>query len=134
MYYDLYVGDGTMRRFLATDMGGALGSLVSITDARGVTSMPADMGIDIRVYAISEPTAKDAQTGLYQVPGGQPVKHLSIRRGNGGKRAVVTLRKGGGGEQRYVFDYLFNDWSLTRPSGMMERKESYAKAMAWNYS
>ena len=47
MYYDLYVGDGTMRRFLATDMCGALGSLVSITDARGVTSMPADMGIDI---------------------------------------------------------------------------------------
>ena len=47
MYYDLYVGDGTKRRILATDMTGALGSLVSITDARGVTSMPADMGIDI---------------------------------------------------------------------------------------
>ena len=155
VYYDLYIGDGTMRRFLATDMGGALGSLVSITDARGVTTMPADMGIDIvydsngvrqflapsrladimltadfsgydiNVYAISEPPAKDAQTGLYQAPGGQPVEHLSIRRENDGKRAVVTLRKGGGGEQRYVFDYLFNDWSLTRPSGMMERKESY---------
>ena len=155
VYYDLYIGDGTMRRFLATDMGGALGSLVSITDARGVTTMPADMGIDIvydsngvrqfltpsrladvtltadfsgydiKVYAISEPPAKDAQTGLYQVPGGQTVEHLSIRRENDGKRAVVTLRKGGGGEQRYVFDYLFNDWSLTRPSGRMERKESY---------
>ena len=29
VYYDLYIGDGTMRRFLATDMTGALGSLVS---------------------------------------------------------------------------------------------------------
>ena len=47
VYYDLYVGDGSRRRFLATDMTGALGSLVSITDARGVTVTPADMGIDI---------------------------------------------------------------------------------------
>ena len=155
VYYDLYVGDGTKRRFLATNMTGALGSLVSITDARGVTVTPAEMGIDIvydsngvrqfltpsrlanvthtadwkgydvAVHAISEVPNKDIQSGLYAVPVGHPVEHLSIRRENDGKRAVVTLRKGGGVEQRYVFDYLFNDWSLTRPSGMMERKESY---------
>ena len=47
VYYDLYVGDGTKRRFLATNMTGALGQLVSITDARGVTVTPADMGVDI---------------------------------------------------------------------------------------
>ena len=155
VYYDLYLGDGTKRRFLATNKTGALGSLVSITDARGVTVTPAEMGIDIvydsngvrqfltpsrlanvthtadwkgydvAVHAISEVPNKDIQSGLYAVPVGHPVEHLSIRRENDGKRAVVTLRKGGGVEQRYVFDYLFNDWSLTRPSGMMERKESY---------
>ena len=153
VYYDLYVGDGTRRRFLATNATGALGALVSITDSRGVTTTPADMGVDIvydpdgvrqyltpsrlanvtrtadflgydvAVYALQEPLQKDAATGLYVVPAGQTVEHISVRRENGGKRAVVTIRKGGGNPLRYVFDYAMNEWSLTRPSGMQERKE-----------
>ncbi len=153
VYYDLYVGDGSRRRFLATDMTGALGSLVSITDARGVTVTPADMGVDIvydmngvrqfltpsrladvtqhagftgydvRVYAIAEPSVKDTATGLYPVPNAAPVKTLAVSRENGGKRAVVTITSGGNEAKRYVFDYLFDDWSLTRPSGVEERKE-----------
>ena len=47
VYYDLYVGDGTRRRFLATNVTGALGALVSIADARGITVTPAEMGVDI---------------------------------------------------------------------------------------
>ena len=153
VYYDLYVGDGTRRRFLATNATGALGALVSITDSRGVTTTPADMGVDIvydpdgvrqyltpsrlanvtrtadflgydvAVYALQEPLQKDAATGLYVVPAGQTVEHISVRRENGGKRAVVTIRKGGGNPLRYVFDYAMGEWSLTRPSGMQERKE-----------
>ena len=153
VYYDLYVGDGTKRRFLATNMTGALGALVSITDERGVVRTPADMGVDIiydpdgvrqyltpsrlanvtrtadflgydvSAYAIQEPPQKDAVTGMYPVPAGQTVEHVSVRRENGGKRAVVTIRKGGGEPLRYVFDYAMNEWSLTRPSGMQERKE-----------
>ena len=153
VYYDLYVGDGTKRRFLATNMTGALGALVSITDERGVVRTPADMGVDIiydpdgvrqyltpsrlanvtrtaeflgydvAVYALQEPPQKDAATGMYPVPAGQTVEHVSVRRENGGKRAVVTIRKGGGEPLRYVFDYAMNEWSLTRPSGMQERKE-----------
>ena len=153
VYYDLYVGDGTKRRFLATNMTGALGALVSITDERGVVRTPADMGVDIiydpdgvrqyltpsrlanvtrtadflgydvAIYAIQEPPQKDAATGMYPVPAGQTVEHVSVRRENGGKRAVVTIRKGGGEPLRYVFDYAMNEWSLTRPSGMQERKE-----------
>ena len=153
VYYDLYVGDGTKRRFLATNMTGALGALVSITDERGVVRTPADMGVDIiydpdgvrqyltpsrlanvtrtadflgydvAVYALQEPPQKDAGTGMYPVPAGQTVEHVSVRRENGGKRAVVTIRKGGGEPLRYVFDYAMNEWSLTRPSGMQERKE-----------
>ena len=153
VYYDLYVGDGTKRRFLATNATGALGALVSITDGRGVVRTPADMGVDIiydpdgvrqyltpsrlanvtrtadflgydvAVYALQEPPQKDAATGLYLIPAGQTVEHVSVRRENGGKRAVVTIRKGGGDPMRYVFDYAMNEWSLTCPSGMQERKE-----------
>ena len=153
VYYDLYVGDGTKRRFLATNMTGALGALVSITDEQGVVRTPADMGVDIiydpdgvrqyltpsrlanvtrtadflgydvAVYALQEPPQKDAATGMYPVPADQTVEHVSVRRENGGKRAVVTIRKGGGEPLRYVFDYAMNEWSLTRPSGMQERKE-----------
>ena len=153
VYYDLYVGDGTRRRFLATDIAGTLGSLVSITDARGVTVTPADMGVDVvydangvrqymtpsrladvartadstgydvRVYALQVPPVKDAATGLYPVPNAIPVKQVSIRRENDGKRAVVSVVRGGDEPRCYVFDYVMGDWSLTRPSGVEERKE-----------
>ena len=153
VYYDLYVGDGTRRRFLATDIAGTRGSLVSITDARGVTVTPADMGVDVvydangvrqymtpsrladvartadstgydvRVYALQVPPVKDAATGLYPVPNAIPVKQVSIRRENDGKRAVVSVVRGGGEPRCYVFDYVMGDWSLTRPSGVEERKE-----------
>ena len=152
VYYDLYVGDGTKRRFLATNMTGALGALVSITDERGVVRTPADMGVDIiydpdgvrqyltptrlanvtrtadflgydvAVYALQEPPRKNTATGLYIVPEGQTVEYVSVRRENGGKRAVVTIRKGGGDPLRYVFDYAMGDWSLTRSSGVEEVK------------
>ncbi len=153
VYYDLYVGDGTKRRFLATDMTGALGSLVSITDARGVTVTSAEMGVDIvydsngvrqflapscladvvqhpgftgydvKVYAIDEVPVKNAATGLYVPPNAAPVKVLTVRRENDGKRAVVTVKRGGNDPLRYVFDYVLDDWSLTHPSGVVERKE-----------
>ncbi len=155
VYYDFYVGDGTKRRFLATNMTGALGQLVSITDARGVTVTPADMGVDIvydsngvrqfltpsrladivqhpgftgydvKVYAIAEAPSKNAATGLYALPNAAPVKVFNVRRENEGKRAVVTVRRGGGDPQSYVYDYVMGDWSLTRPSGTEERKERY---------
>ena len=153
VYYDLYVGDGSRRRFLATDMTGALGSLVSVTDARGVTVTPADMGIDIiydangvrqfltpsrladviplpgfkgfevKVYALQAVPQKNAATGLYVPPQATPVKHLQVRPENGWRRAIVTLKSGGSDPRRYVFDYALGDWSMTRSSGVEERKE-----------
>lgn len=113
VYYDLYVGDGTRRRFIATNRAGALGQLVSITDARGVMVTPEDMGVDIvydsngvrqfltssrladvtpfpgfkgfevRVYALETVPQKDAATGLYIPPQTTPVRHLEIRPENG---------------------------------------------------
>ena len=153
VYYDLYVGDGSRRRFLATDMTGALGSLVSVTDARGVTVTPADMGVDIiydangvrqfltpsrladviplqgfkgfevKVYALQAAPQKNAATGLYVPPQATPVKHLRVRPENGWRRAIVTLKGGSGEPKTYVFDYALGDWSMTRSSGVEERKE-----------
>ena len=153
VYYDLYVGDGSRRRFLATNMTGVLGELISITTSRGVTMTPADMGIDIvydsngvrqfltpsrladvtlhsgftgydvKVYALTEKPVKEA--GLYIVPSSQPVECVSVCRENDGRRAVVTLQNGGGEPLRYIFDYAMRDWSLTHSSGMEERKECF---------
>ena len=155
VYYDLYVGDGTRRRFLATNATGALGKLMSVTDARGVTVTPADMGVDVVydsngvrqflapsrlanvtptadfsgydvvVYALQEPPARDPATGLYALPASRPVERVSVRGENGGKRAVVTTQSGDAEPQRHVFDYAAGDWSLTRPSGVEERRERY---------
>ncbi|MBE6382860.1 MAG: RHS repeat protein, partial [Lentisphaerae bacterium] len=156
VYYDLYLGDGSRRRFMATDMFGGRGKLVSVTDARGVTVTPAEMGVDIvydsngvrqfltpsrlanivqhtgftgydvTVYPIQDRPAKDAATGLYDVPSATPVKRLTLRRENGGKRAVVTLRSGDAEPKEYVFDYVMRDWSLIHPSGAQDQKEIYA--------
>ena len=152
VYYDLFEGDGTVRRFLATDATNERGRLVSVTDARGVVRTPADMGVDVvlgadgvrqfltpsrladvrvlsdgyevRVYAISgDAPARDAATGLYPVPAAAPVRTLSVRSSDGGRRAVVTLRRGESDPLVHVFDYAAGDWSLTRQSGVREVRE-----------
>ena len=155
VYYDLYPGDGSRRRFMATNMTGALGELVSITTPQGVTMTPADMGVDIvydsngvrqfitpsrlanithtdgwtgydvTVYALQSTPKKDAQTGLYAIPNTQIVEVFSVRRENDGKRAILTVQNSGGEKLRYVFDYAMGDWSLTRPSGAQEQRERY---------
>ena len=155
VYYDLYPGDGSRRRFMATNMTGALGQLVSITTPQGVTMTPTDMGIDIvydsngvrqfitpsrlanvthtdgwtgydvTVYALQSAPKKDPQTGLYTIPLTQPIEVFSVRRENDGKRAIVTVQNSGGEKLRYVFDYAMGDWSLTRPTGAQEQRERY---------
>ena len=61
--------------------------------------------------------------GLYVPPQATPVKHLQVRPENGWRRAIVTLKSGGSDPRRYVFDYALGDWSMTRSSGVEERKE-----------
>lgn len=153
VYYDLYPGDGSRRRFLATNMTGALGELVSMTTPQGVTMTPADMGVhivydsngvrqflspsrladvtpfpefkgyEVKVYALRDKPLKDSASGLYIPPETTPVKHLKIVPENGWRRAIVTLKSGDNDPKRYVFNYAFNDWSLTHASGREERKE-----------
>ena len=47
VYYDLYETDGTVRRFLATDMTNERGKLVYVADPSGRVLTPSDMGIDV---------------------------------------------------------------------------------------
>ena len=142
VYYDLYVGDGSRRRFMATNVTGALGELVSVTTPRGVTLTPDDMGVrivydsngvrqfltpsrladvtpfpkfkgyEVKVYALQDKPSKDSATGLYVPPQTTPVKHLKIVPENGWRRAIVTLKSGDNDPKRYVVNYAFKDWSL----------------------
>ena len=151
VYYDLYETDGTVRRFLATDQTNARGRLVSVTDSRGVVTTAGDMGIDVvygpdgvrqfltpsrladvrvfrggytvTVYPVEEPPAKDPATGLYPLPDSAPVERVSIESEANGRKAIVTLRSGEGDPKRYVYEYVCNDWSMTRPSGVEERQD-----------
>ena len=159
VYYDLYETDGTVRRFLATDRTGRPGSLVSVKDSRGIVTTPADMGIDIVystdgvrqfltpsrladvrvvdggydifVYPIRNVPARNAANGLYVLPDVQPAHVLSVRSGNGGKRAVVTHRSGNADPRVYIFDYLVGDWTLTRQSGVVESIERTLEDGKW---
>ena len=155
VYWDLYLGDGRVRRFAATAAAGGLGRLVHERGPRGAVTTPADMGIDVvygpdgvrqflspsrladvrlaagggydvAVYPLEAPPARDAATGLYAVPSAAPSAYLTVRPAEGGNRAVVTLRTGGGEPRGYVFDYAAGDWSLTRPDGVRDLKDRTA--------
>ena len=69
------------------------------------------------------PLVEGVMTGLYALLAIASTKTFNIRRENEGKRAVVTVRRGGGDPQSYVYDYVMGDWSLTRPSGVEKRKD-----------
>ncbi len=152
VYYDLFENNGTVRRFLATDMTGARGRLVSVTDSRGVVQTSAEMGVDIvydadgvrqlltpsrladvrvldggyevSVYPVGDaPPVRDAATGLYPIPEVSPVRYVSVWSENGGNRAVVTFRRGEAEPEVSVFDWRQGDWSMTRASGVSEIRE-----------
>ena len=151
VYWDLYMEDGKVRRYVATDMNGERGRFVNERDTHGQVVTSEDMGIDIiydlngvrqlltpsrfadvqafrngydvRVYAIQDVPSKDSATGLYAVPSVSPYRVLTVRSDNGGKRAVVTLKTGSADTKTYVFDYIMGDWTLKRPNGVEERKE-----------
>ena len=148
VYYDLYLDDGRVRRFRAALGYAGFGAFVSEKDSRGVTVTAADMGFDIvygpdgvrqfltpsrladvrvcadgydiAVYPVQTAPAKDSATGLYALPAVGTVKFLSLRSAKGGKEAVVTLRSGDAEAKVYRFEYLREDWSLTRPDGIRE--------------
>ena len=112
VYWDLYLGDGRVRRYVASADMNDRGRFISETDARGCVYTSADMGIDIiydmsgvrqfltpsrladvktsvdgyevRIYAIDAPLVKDTKTNLYPIPNSKPYRILSIKSENKG--------------------------------------------------
>ena len=151
VYWDLYLGDGRVRRYVASADMNDRGRFISETDARGCVYTSADMGIDIiydmsgvrqfltpsrladvktsvdgyevRIYAIDAPLVKDTKTNLYPIPNSKPYRILSIKSENKGYRAIVMLKIGDNEAKTYIFNYVMGDWELIRPNGVREIKD-----------
>ena len=152
-YYDLYPGDGSVWRFLATGNTNERGALVSYTDSRGKVLSLGDFGVDIvrdslgnirqivtpsriadvqtispthyavSVYAIAEEPEQNADTGLYAIPEREPTRVLDVAQGESVKELLVGLKKGGGDMRRYRYLSVNGDWVLYRPDGLVDSQE-----------
>lgn len=152
-YYDLYPGDGSVWRFLATGNTNERGALVSCTDPSGRVLTPEDFGVDIvrdplgnirqivtpsriadvetlspthytvTVYPIVEEPEQDAETGLFALPEHAPTRILDVAQGESVKELFVGLKKGSGDMRRYRYLSVNGDWTLYRPDGVVDSQE-----------
>ena len=154
VYYDLYPGDGSVWRFMATDLTGDLGKLVSYTDPRGRVLTNDDFGVDIvrasngllrqvltpsrladivthaggytvSVYPLTDTDTPSFANGLYAIPAHDAVEVLTVDRGDDVNHLTVTLRKGGASALKYEYTYVNGDWTLVNPDGVVEQKDIY---------
>lgn len=154
-YYDLYPGDGSVWRFLATGNTNERGALVSFTDPRGRVLTPDDFGVDIvrdalgnirqvktltrladvrtlspthyavTVYPLAEEPEQVADTGLYALPEHAPTRVLDVAQGESVKELLVGFQKGTGDMRQYRYVAVNGDWTLHQPSGLVEAQELY---------
>ena len=152
-FWDLHPGDGSVWRFLASDLTDARGELVSATDVRGVVRTKADFGIDVirdetgsirqilapsrfadvvthgfehytvSIYPISVQPAFDPISGLYQIPDSAPVLVVDVERGSSDRECLVRIAKGGGDVRLYRYLAKHGDWTLVRPDGLEDSKQ-----------
>ena len=154
-FYDLYPGDGSVWRFLATGNSNERGALVSFTDPRGRVLTPDDFGVDIvrdslgnirqvktltrladvrtlspthyavTVYPLAEEPEQVADTGLYALPEHAPTRVLDVAQGESVKELLVGFQKGTGDMRQYRYVAVNGDWTLHQPSGLVEAQELY---------
>lgn len=154
-FYDLYPGDGSVWRFLATGNTNERGALVSFTDPRGRVLTPDDFGVDIvrdalgnirqvktltrladvrtlspthyavTVYPLAEEPEQVADTGLYALPEHAPTRVLDVAQGESVKELLVGFQKGTGDMRQYRYVAVNGDWTLHQPSGLVEAQELY---------
>ena len=154
-FYDLYPGDGSVWRFLATGNTNERGALVSFTDPRGRVLTPDDFGVDIvrdalgnirqvktltrladvrtlspthyavTVYPLAEEPEQVADTGLYALPEHTPTRVLDVAQGESVKELLVGFQKGTGDMRQYRYVAVNGDWTLYQPSGLVEAQELY---------
>ena len=154
-FYDLYPGDGSVWRFLATGNTNERGALASFTDPRGRVLTPDDFGVDIvrdalgnirqvktltrladvrtlspthyavTVYPLAEEPEQVADTGLYALPEHAPTRVLDVAQGESVKELLVGFQKGTGDMRQYRYVAVNGDWTLHQPSGLVEAQELY---------
>ena len=151
IYWDFYLGDGRVRRYVATPEFNERGRFVSERDARGRVITAEEMGIDVvydmsgirqfltpsrladvksfvegyevKIYVLQDAPKKDASSGLYPVPNAKPYRVLTVKREDDDYRAVVTVKTGDQEAKKYIFNYAMGDWELIRPNGVKEVKD-----------
>ncbi len=154
-YYDLYPGDGSVWRFLATGNTNERGALVTYTDPKGRILTMDDFGVDIvrdalgnirqvktltrladvrtlspthyavTVYPLAEEPEQVADTGLYALPEHAPTRVLDVAQGESVKELLVGFQKGTGDMRQYRYVAVNGDWTLYQPSGLVEAQELY---------
>ena len=89
--------------------------------------MEDDHTYTITVYPFAQ--KPDMAEGLYVIPEVTPVETWRIERGGDDAHLLLaTQRKGNGDPKTYTYRYVpdVEDWTLTRPNGLVEEKSFYS--------
>ena len=89
--------------------------------------MVDDHTYTITVYPFAQ--KPEMAEGLYVIPEVTPVESWRIERGGDDAHLLLaTQRKGNGDPRTYTYRYVpdVEDWTLTRPNGLVEEKSFYS--------
>ena len=154
-FFDLYPGDGSVWRYVASPAAADFGALARYVNPRGATYTWDDMGVavlrdasgflrqvatrtrladivvhsathyTVTVYPLTEDPQTDPDTGLLVPPPHNPVRVLDVQRGTTGRELIVGYQKGTGDMRTYRYVAKNGDWELTNPSGLIDANELY---------
>ena len=154
-FFDLYPGDGSVWRYVASPAAADFGALARYVNPRGAAYTWDDMGVavlrdasgflrqvatrtrladivvhsathyTVTVYPLTEDPQTDPDTGLLVPPPHDPVRVLDVRRGTTDRELIVGYRKGTGDMRTYRYVAKNGDWELTNPSGLIDANELY---------
>ena len=126
--------DARGRMITAEDFGidvvrspnGLLRQILTATRLANIV-MEDDHTYTITVYPFAQ--KPDMAEGLYVIPEVTPVETWRIERGGDDAHLLLaTQRKGNGDPKTYTYRYVpdVEDWTLTRPNGLVEEKSFYS--------
>ena len=154
-FFDLYPGDGSVWRYVASPAAADFGALARYVNPRGAAYTWDDMGVavlrdasgflrqvatrtrladivvhsathyTVTVYPLTEDPQTDPDTGLLSLPPHDPVRVLDVRRGTTDRELIVGYQKGTGDMRTYRYVAKNGDWELTNPSGLVDANELY---------
>ena len=154
-FFDLYPGDGSVWRYVASPVAVDFGALARYVNPRGAAYTWDDMGVavlrdasgflrqvatrtrladivvhsathyTVTVYPLTEDPQTDPDTGLLVPPPHDPVRVLDVQRGTTDRELIVGYQKGTGDMRTYRYVAKNGDWELTNPSGLVDANELY---------